>query len=175
MSNIIKYDNIEFEKYIDNIQIIDRSKEIANNINADYVNEEIVFIGVLNGCIPFMNVLLSNISNIYSYNFIKISSYSGTKSSDIDFELGLNKEDVSNKNIVIVEDIIDSGKSIKFINNYINQYRPKTLKVVSLLVNKESIGLCDWYGFKISDKFVIGFGMDIDDSFRYLKDIYKKV
>ena len=167
MSNIIKYDNIEFEKYIDNIQFIERSKEIAGNINANYIDEKIVFIGVLNGCIPFMNVLLSNISNIYSYNFIKISSYSGTKSSDIDFELGLN--------VVVVEDIIDSGKSIKFINNYINQYEPKTLKVVSLLVKKESIGLCDWYGFKISDKFVIGFGMDIDDSFRYLKDIYQKV
>ena len=175
MSNIIKYDNIEFEKYIDNIQIIERSKEIANNINVDYINEEIVFIGVLNGCIPFMNTLLSNISNSYSYNFIKISSYSGTKSGDIDFELGVNKKDVFNKNVVVVEDIIDSGKSIKFINNYINQYEPKTLKVVSLLVKKESIGLCDWYGFKISDKFVIGFGMDIDDSFRYLKDIYQKV
>ncbi len=175
MSNIIKYNNIEFEKYIDNTQIIERSKEIAGNINTDYINQEIVFIGVLNGCIPFMNVLLSNISNIYSYNFIKISSYSGTKSGDINFELGLKKEDVFNKNIVIVEDIIDSGKSVKFINNYINQYRPKTLKVVSLLVKKESIGLCDWYGFKISDKFVIGFGMDIDDSFRFLKDIYIKV
>ena len=175
MNNIIKYDNIEFEKYIDNIQIIERSKEIADNINAEYINEEIVFIGILNGCIPFMNLLLSNISNIYSYNFIKISSYSGTKAGDIDFELGISKKDIFNKNIVIVEDIIDSGKSIKFINNYINQYEPKTLKVVSLLVKKESIGLCDWYGFKIGDKFVIGFGMDIDDSFRYLKDIYKKV
>ena len=175
MSDIIKYNNIEFKKYIDNIQIVERSKEIADNINTDYINEEIVFIGVLNGCIPFMSVLLSNTANVYSYNFIKISSYSGTKSGDIDFELGLNKKDVFNKNIVIVEDIVDSGKSIKFINNYINQYRPKTLKVVSLLVKKESIGLCDWYGFKISDKFVIGFGMDIDDSFRYLKDIYQKV
>ena len=64
---------------------------------------------------------------------------------------------------------------VKFINNYINQYKPKSIKVVSLLVKKESIRLCDWYGFKISDKFVIGFGMDIDGSFRYLKDIYKKV
>ena len=175
MSNIIKYDNIEFEKYIDNIQILKRSKEIADNINADYINEEIVFIGVLNGCIPFMNLLLSNISNTYSYDFIKISSYSGTKSGNIDFELGISKKDIFNKHIVIVEDIVDSGKSIKFITNYINQYRPKTLKVITLLVKKESIGLCDWYGFKISDKFVIGFGMDIDGSFRYLKDIYKKV
>ena len=175
MSNIIKYEDIKFEKYIDNIQIIERSKEIADNINADYINEEIVFIGVLNGCIPFMNVLLSNISNIYSYNFIKVSSYSGTKSGDINLELGISKKDIFNKNIVIVEDIIDRGKSIKFINNYINQYGPKSLKVVSLLVKKESIGLCDWYGFKISDKFVIGFGMDIDGSFRYLKDIYIKI
>ena len=175
MSNIIKYDDIEFEKYIDNIQILERSKEIADNINADYINKEIVFIGVLNGCIPFMNLLLSNISNIYSYDFIKISSYFGTKSGDIDFELGVSKKDIFNKHIVVVEDIVDSGKSIKFITDYINQYRPKTLKVISLLVKKESIGLCDWYGFKISDKFVIGFGMDIDGSFRDLKDIYKKV
>ena len=175
MNNIIKYEDIKFEKYIDNIQIIERSKEIAYTINDDYADKEIVFIGVLNGCIPFMNLLLSNIPNTYSYNFIKISSYSRTKSGNINFELGISKKDVFNKNIVIVDDIIDSGKSLKFIKNYINRYKPKSLKIVSLLVKKESIGLCDWYGFKISDKFVIGFGMDIDGSFRYLKDIYIKI
>jgi len=175
MNEIIKYQDIQFKKYLKNEQIISRTKEIANAINREYKNKEILFIGILNGCIPFMNVLLSNISNAYSYNFIKISSYSKTESGDINFELGITKEDVFNKNIIIVEDIIDSGKSIKFINHYLEQYQPKSLKVASLLIKKESIRLCDWYGFKISDKFVIGFGMDIDDSFRDLKDIYQKV
>lgn len=175
MNNIIKYENIKFEKYIDNIQIVERSKEIAANISSDYIDEEILFIGVLNGCIPFMNVLLSNISNIYNYNFIKISSYSRTTSGVIRLELGLSKKDIFNKHIVIVEDIIDSGKSIKYINDYISQYKPKSIKIVTLLVKKKSVGLCDCYGFKISDKFVVGFGMDINGSFRDLKDIYIKI
>ena len=175
MKNIIKYEDLEFEEYIKNHDILKQIKKISDTINSNYINEELVFIGVLNGCMPFMNELLSNISNPYRYNFIKISSYSKTESGDIKFELGISKDDISNKNIIIVEDIIDSGKSMKFINKYLKQYNPKSVKVASLLIKEESIGLCDWYGFKISDKFVIGFGMDIDDSFRYLKDIYKKV
>ena len=175
MKNTIKYEELRFEKYIDNSQIIERTEEISNAIKSDYLNKEIVFIGVLNGCIPFMNLLLSKIPNNYSYNFVKMSSYLRTKSGDINFELGLNKNDISNKHIIIVEDIIDSGKSIKFINQYLRQYKPKSIKVATLLIKKGSIGLSDWYGFKISDKFVIGFGMDIDGSFRYLKDIYIKV
>ena len=87
-----------------------------------------------------MNVLLSNISNIYNYNFIKISSYSRTTSGAIRLELGISKKDIFNKHIVIVEDIIDSGKSIKYINDYISQYKPKSIKIVTLLVKKKVLG-----------------------------------
>ena len=175
MKNIINYKKDKFEKYISNADILNKAKEIAHYIDKEYIDEEVLFVGVLNGCIPFMNLILSNSSNPYSYKFIKISSYSGTKSGNISLELGLSQNDIVNRNIVIVEDIIDSGKSIKFINDYFAPYNPKSIKVASLLVKKESIKLCDWYGFKISDKFVIGFGMDLDGSFRYLKDINQKV
>ena len=90
-------------------------------------------------------------------------------------QLGLKKDDVANKNVLLLEDIIDSGKTIKYLKKYISSLSPKSYKVASLLVKSNNIELCDWYGFKISDKFVIGFGLDLDESFRYLKDIYIKV
>ncbi len=175
MKKNIKYEDLEFEKYIENYKILERTKQISDQINGRYINDEVVFVGILNGCIPFMNELLSNVTIPYKYNFIKISSYSKTESGNIKFELGLSEDDIFDKTIIVIEDIIDSGKSIKFIHNYLSEFNPKSIKVASLLIKEESIGLCDWYGFKISDKFVIGFGMDIDDSFRYLKDIYQKV
>ena len=175
MKDVINYRKNKFEEYISNADIVDKAKEIAKHIDQEYLGQEVLFIGVLNGCIPFMNLILSNSSNPYNYKFIKISSYSGTKSGNINLELGLSKNDIVDRNIVIIEDIIDSGKSMKFLKDYFMPYNPKSIKVASLLVKNESIELCDWYGFKISDKFVIGFGMDLDGSFRYLKDIYQTV
>ena len=172
---MIKHKELKFEKYIKNKDIVAKIGEITHNIDKHYPDEEILFIGVLNGCIPFMNQILLNSINSYSYKFIQISSYIGTESGDLKLQLGLDEKDILNKNIVIVEDIIDSGKSIKYLKNYISKMNPNSLKIASLLVKKGNIELCDWYGFKISDKFVIGFGLDLDGSFRYLKDIYKKV
>ena len=122
-----------------------------------------------------MNHVLLNSSNKYSYKFLQVSSYSGTTSGKINLKLGLNKDDVANKNVLLLEDIIDSGKTVNYLNEYISSLSPKSFKIASLLVKSNNIELCDWYGFKISDKFVIGFGLDLDESFRYLKDIYIKV
>tara|TARA_B100000579_G_C22572778_1_gene729705 strand:- start:187 stop:705 length:519 start_codon:yes stop_codon:yes gene_type:complete len=172
---MIKHKELKFEKYLKNKDIVREIGRITNDIDNYYSNEEILFIGVLNGCIPFMNQILSNSTNSYSYQFIQISSYLGTESGDLKLHLGLDEKYILNKNVVIVEDIIDSGKSIKYLKKYISKMNPKSIKIASLLVKKANIELCDWYGFKISDKFVIGFGLDLDGSFRYLKDIYKKV
>ncbi|MBI71993.1 MAG: hypoxanthine phosphoribosyltransferase [Candidatus Marinimicrobia bacterium] len=175
IDSYIKYKDYYFEKYIKNQDIIKRIKQITSEIDDFYGNEEILYIGVLNGVLPFMNHILLNSSNKYSYRFLQVSSYSGTTPGKIHLQLGLNKEDLINKNVLLIEDIIDSGKTINYLKKYISSFSPKSFKVASLLVKSNNVELCDWHGFKISDKFVIGFGLDLDGSFRYLKDIYIKV
>ena len=168
----IRYKNFIFEKYISYYDILKKCELIAEDINRRYKNERLVFIGVLNGCFPFMSSLLKFIECDYSFYFIKLSSYAGVKSGKINFELSIKKQDVFSNNIIIVEDIIDTGKSINYIKEYLNAFDAKDIKIVSLLVKDSSIKLSDWFGFKIDDKFVIGYGMDLNDKFRNLKDIY---
>ena len=168
----IRYKDFIFEKYISNDDILKRCKLIAKDINQKYKNERLVFIGVLNGCFPFMSSLLKFIECDYSFYFIKVSSYSGVKSGKINFELSIKEKDVLNNNVIIIEDIIDTGKSINYIKEYLNTLDVKNIKIVSLLVKNTSSKLSDWFGFEIDDKFVIGYGMDLDDKFRNLKDIY---
>ena len=76
------------------------------------------------------------------------------------------------KNIIIVDDIIDTGKTILYVKNYLEDFKPKKIKIASLLVKDSSLKLSDWFGFKIDDAFVIGYGMDLDGKFRDLDDIY---
>ena len=168
---MINHNNKLFKKYINNNQINKASLRIAKDINSKYKN--ISFIGVLNGCFPFMNNLLSNIQIPYEYNFIKISSYSGMKQQKLNLEYSISKKQIIDKNIIIIEDIIDSGNSINFLLNHLNQMNPESIKVVSMLVKEKSIQFCDWYGFLLkNNKYVIGYGLDIDNLFRDLKDIY---
>ena len=170
--NKIKYKDCIFEKYILNKDITNRSKVIAQDINNEYDGESIIFVGLLKGCLPFMSSILKSLDCKYTSCFITVSSYKGFKSGKINFESDLTKNDVYNKNIIIVDDIIDTGKSIKYVKDYLEKLKPKKIKIASLLVKDRSLKLSDWFGFKISDDFVIGYGMDLDDKFRDLEDIY---
>jgi len=170
--NKIKYKNFIFEKYILNIDIIKRCKIIAENIDTEYTGEEILFIGLLEGCLPFMQTLLNSINSKHNSLFLKISSYKGFESGKIDFKSDIEKKDIYNKNVIIVDDIIDTGKTVKYVKKYLSELEAKKIKIASLLVKDSSIKLTDWFCFKISNDFVIGYGMDLDDKFRDLKDIY---
>ena len=170
--NTIEYKNNFFEKYISNENIIKRCRIIAQSINLEYRKEEIVFIGLLEGCFPFMSNLLSFIDCNHSSYFLKISSYEGFKSGKINFKSDLKKKDIYNKNIIVVDDIIDTGKTIGYVKNYLKQFQIKKIKIASLLVKDSSLKLSDWFAFKITNDFVIGYGMDLDNKFRDLEDIY---
>ena len=168
----IKYKKYIFQKYISNYDIIDRCKIIAKNINFEYSKEELLFIGLLDGCLPFMSSLLNYIDCEYKSSFLTVSSYKGFKSGKINFQSNLEKKDIHDKNIIIVDDIIDTGKTILYVKNYLEDFKPKKIKIASLLVKDSSLKLSDWFGFKIDDDFVIGYGMDLNGKFRDLKDIY---
>ena len=175
MKNEIVYKNLRFEKYISKKSIDENCKRIAKELNRLYEKKEIVFIGVLNGSFPFMSQLLNYITVKFAYDFIKVSSYEGTESKELKMHLDLNKDIITDKNVIVIEDIVDSGKTISFVKNKIENLNPNSLKVASLLVKSDVIEIIDWYGFIIDDKFVIGYGLDIDNNHRNLKDIYIKI
>ena len=177
MSRKINYDKSTFEVYINNQKIENRIREISNELNIDFKDKNPIFIGVLNGCIYFMMDLLKNIEFDYEIDFVKVKSYIGMKQYDISSSL-LDFEYLKNKNIIIVEDIIDSGNTINFLYNEIMKNDPKSCTVITLL-KKEKVKNFDkdkinYFGFEIKNKFVIGYGLDINNLFRNLKDIYIK-
>jgi len=162
-----------FSKFLSEEVIEKRIKFIADRINKDYSNaENILFLGVLDGSFMFASELYKNITLSSQISFIKIKSYENTESKNIKEIIGL-PDNLENKNIIIIEDIVDSGKTINYIKNKINC---KSIRIASLL-NKScchNLSL-DYFGFEISNKFAIGYGLDYNDYGRNLKGIYYEI
>ena len=164
------------KKYISDQDISKRVKEISNEISRLYCDKNPILIGILNGSFIFMSDLIRHLNIDCEVDFIKISSYVGKKSSGrINMSKGLNL-DLKNRSVIIVEDIIDSGKSINYLYDYISNLNPKDIAVISLLAKKSISELnfkIDFIGFEISSEFVVGYGMDYNQKLRNLKSIYK--
>ena len=172
----ITIDNLVFNKYIKEQDIIDKISQLSTELNKFYYKKNPLVIGVLNGCIYFMMDLLKIVDFSYSIDFIKAKSYKGMKSGNLNIQSSINPEQITDKYILIVEDIIDSGNTIKSIYSYIEKCNPKDIKIISLLTKVDQISSelsIDWYGFQIENNYVIGYGLDYNNLFRNLKDIYK--
>jgi len=156
--------------------IQNRIKEMAEQISQDYNGKIPIFIGVLNGAFIFLSDLIKNISIDCEIDFFKLSSYGDSKISS--GNVRLLKElncDVNGRDIIIVEDIVDSGLSIKYIEEIFSKHTPNSIRVCSLLMKPESLKYdvrIDYIGFKIPSKFVIGYGLDYAQKYRNLRTIY---
>jgi hypoxanthine phosphoribosyltransferase len=176
MNDKLIVDDLVFKKYIDQQSIKSRVGELTTSLNNYYEGKQPVIIGVLNGCIYFMMDLLKETTFDYSIEFIRVKSYVGMNSSKLSVDL-FSSDNIKGKHVLIIEDIIDTGKTISKICNKINDLSPVDIQVATLLhkvdVNQSSIKI-SWSGFDIDDKFVIGYGLDYNSLFRNLKDIYIK-
>jgi hypoxanthine phosphoribosyltransferase len=170
-------DNLNFEKLLTAEKIQKRISELAQEMSRDYVNKVPIFVGVLNGAIIFMADLIRQLSIECEIDFIKISSYgdkrisSGQITMIKDFSADLNSRDV-----IVVEDIVDSGLSINYLKNRIESMKPQSIKFVSLLVKRDGAVVpynIEYVGFEIENKFVVGYGLDISQKYRNLNDIYQ--
>lgn len=156
--------------------IQNRIKEMALQISQDYFGKIPIFIGVLNGAFIFLSDLIKNISIDCEIDFFKLSSYGDSKISS--GNVRLLKElncDVNGRDIIVVEDIVDSGLSIKYIEEIFSKHTPNSIRVCSLLMKPESLKYnvrIDYIGFKIPSKFVLGYGLDYAQKFRNLRSIY---
>lgn len=156
---------------IDEKAIQKRIKELALKIEQDYSNEEIVLIITLKGAVFFATELAKSLSLPTIIDFIKVSSYSGTQSTrEISFNLDIS-ENISGKNVLIIEDIVDTGRTLTYLKEYLQKKNPKSLKICTLLDKKERREfelLPEYVGFEIPDKFVVGYGLDYDEKYRNL-------
>ena len=169
----IKYKNHNFKKYLTENDISSRISELAKILNKSYKGKNPIVVGVLNGCVFFMMDLLKKCNFDYEISFISAKSYKGSKRGKLSVEEV--DESFRDRDIIIVEDIIDSGHTIKEIYSRFSSMNPISLKVITLL-NKniaKDIDMIDCLtAFDIENKFVIGYGLDYNNLFRNLKDIY---
>jgi hypoxanthine phosphoribosyltransferase len=160
----------KFKKFISKNKIQNRISQIARQINKDYKNKRVLFLCVLDGSFMFASELYKKINLKSEISFVKIKSYKGTKSTNINDIIGLEL-DLKNKNVIIVEDIVDTGKTITYL---LEKIKCKSIKVATLLSKPDvhSIKL-NYIGFNISNKFVIGYGLDYNGLGRNLPEIYQ--
>lgn len=172
----IQIDDLDFELFIDYKQIKERIQVIGIIINTEYANKQPVFLGVLNGCFMFMADLMKQICIPCEVSFVKLASYNGTTQEYISELLGVGM-DLTGREIIIVEDIIDSGNSLKYTIDALETLQVAHITVCALLVKPECLqhtfDNIRYVGFEIDKEFVIGYGMDYNGQYRNLPDIYK--
>jgi len=174
----IKVHDKSFETYLSEEKILQRVKELAVDINKDYSGKRPLLIAILNGSFMFASDLFKQLTIEAELCFIKIASYKGMKSSGkVITSIGL-EEDIFSKDVLIVEDIVDTGKTLhRFLPKLLHQ-QPRSLKIATLLHKPEATEFpltLDYIGFVIPNKFVVGYGLDYDGLGRNLKEIYQLV
>ena len=161
---------------ISETEIKDRVKLLGKQITEDYKGKSPIFVGILNGCYVFMADLLREVDLDVEIDFVKIRSYEGDSSTGtIKFRKDISA-DIDGRDIIIVEDIIDSGFTINFLVNRLRNSGPKSVAVATALFKKEVAKLefeVDYVGFEIPPEFVVGYGLDYDEIGRNLPHIYK--
>jgi len=171
----IKILDKHFEISIPAETIQKRIKELATEVNTDLAEKDVVFLVILNGAFMFASDLYKSINLECKISFLKLASYQGTTSSgEVKQLIGLN-EVIKDKTVVIVEDIVDTGHTLKSIFNQLGGFEPAEIKIASLLFKPESFQYdykIDYLGFSIPNDFIVGYGLDYDGYGRNLESIY---
>ncbi|MFO7841324.1 MAG: hypoxanthine phosphoribosyltransferase [Fidelibacterota bacterium] len=171
------FDGTVLDLLISEEEIQEKVKQIARQISADYRDKEKppIVIGVLNGSFYFMADLLRAMSIEAEMDFIKISSYQKAGSTGTVRLIKDISADIYNRDVILVEDIIDTGLSINYLRKHFENSHPASVRVVVLLYKKEITEVevePEYVGFVIPDKFVVGYGLDIEQQYRRLRDIF---
>ena len=166
-------------------QIASKVEELANAISGDYPKGNVLFLGVLKGSVFFITDLMRKMKIDVKVDFMAVSSYGdSSESSGIVRILKDLDADIEGKDVIIVEDIIDTGTTLKYLYEYLKGRNPRTLKICALLDKPERRKVeinVDYTGYQIPDEFVVGYGIDYAEGYRYLpyigalkEDVYKK-
>ncbi len=168
----IKNQLLKVQKIISEEELRDRIKEMASQINEDYKDESIYLVGILKGAFMFMAELCRHVIIPCECSFLGVSSYGNEKTTSGKVKITKDiEEDIEGKNVIIIEDIIDTGVTLSFLKEYMKTRNPKSVRICSLLskpsCRKVELNI-DYIGFEIPNEFVIGFGLDYEQYLRNL-------
>jgi len=176
--NTIRVRDKEFRLYISAEQIDEAVRKLAADINTDYRDRNPLFIPILSGSFMFASDLFKHIHIPAEICFIKLASYKGTRSTgNVITSIGLDLE-IHGRDVIILEDIIDTGKTLSVFLPQLEHQQPRSLKICALLHKPESLVHpipIDYLGFSIPNRFVVGYGLDYDGYGRNLPEIYQLV
>lgn len=174
----MKIKDREFSIFLGKNEIEQRIENIAEQINRDYEGQTPLFVAVLNGSFMFAADLMKKIQISAEISFIKLNSYHKTHSSGKVKELVGLDENIFGRHLIIVEDIVDTGLTIKHLLRELQELGPKSIEVATLLHKPEATVedlRLQYVGFEIPNKFVVGYGLDYDGQGRNLNDLYSLV
>ena len=153
-------------------QIREKAAEIGKQISEDYAGKEIILVGILRGAVPWMAEIMKRITLDMTIDFMAVSSYgAATKSSGV---VKINKDletDIEGKDLIIVEDIVDSGVTLNYLEGYLRSRGAASVKLCSLLDKPEGRRVdikADYVGFTVDDRFIVGYGLDYAQKYRNL-------
>lgn len=174
MQEVIIHDKT-FRVLIEADKIQQRVKEIGTQINSEYKGKCVLFLGVMNGAFLFAADLFKSIDLECEISFIRVSSYSGTESTGaMKNVLGLNSN-IEGRDVIIIEDIVDTGDTMKYLMHELNSKNPASLKLATMVFKPAALKhplKPDYVGFEVPPDFLVGYGLDYDQLGRNLNDIY---
>lgn len=177
-SEFIQILDLKFRPYISAVKLDEKVSEIAIAIDRDYNGKSPLFICVLNGSFIFASDLLKKVSIPCNIEFVRLKSYEGLATTEKVREvLGLTC-DIKGRDIIIVEDIVDTGHTLAHFLEYLKSYEPRSVKIASLIFKKEAFQKkfhIDYLGFEIENKFIVGYGLDYNEYGRNLDAIYQLI
>jgi hypoxanthine phosphoribosyltransferase len=176
--SLIQVKDKKFVPYLTAAEIDVQVKRLALEINRDYAGKRPLFVAILNGSFMFASDLFKELNCEPEICFIKLASYKGTRSTgNVITSIGLDAT-IKERHVIVLEDIVDTGKTLQVFLPQLNDQQPASLKIVALLHKPEALEIpitIDYLGFKVPNKFLLGYGLDYDGLARNLKEIYRLV
>ncbi|MBM6991785.1 MAG: hypoxanthine phosphoribosyltransferase [Prevotella sp.] len=176
--SIVKIKDKEFRTFIPESEILERVKAVAEKINTELADKNPLFLAVLNGSFMFAADLMRYVTIPCEVSFVKLASYQGTVSTgSVKEVIGIN-EDLTDRTVVIVEDIVDTGFTMKRMLETLGTRSPKSLHICTLLLKPGKLQVplnIEYVAMEIPNDFIVGYGLDYDQQGRNLRDIYTLV
>lgn len=176
--SIIQVNDKKFQPFLTTEQIEEQVKRLGAEINRDYADMRPLFLAILNGSFMFASDLFKVLSVDAEICFIKLASYKGTRSTgNVITSIGLD-EPLNDRHVIILEDIVDTGKTLSEFLPQLLDHQPASLKIASLLHKPDALQYSvtiDYLGFKVPNTFLLGYGLDYDGLGRNLKEIYQLI
>ncbi len=175
MSKTIQLHDKQFVPFMEASKIAAAINSLGEKLNIDYKDKNPLFIGVLNGSFLFVSDLVRQYEGNCEVSFIKMASYEGTSTTGVVTELIGLKEDIKDRHVIIIEDIVDTGNTLERIHAELSKQKPASLEIATLLFKPKAYQKdipVNYVAMEVGNEFLVGYGLDYDGLGRNLKDIY---